>query len=70
MRGAKIIDRGRGAEIEGLRITVYDIVGYLQEGWRYDQVTGLFRLPRTTSQPPSSISKPTKRTSWVPIGGA
>jgi uncharacterized protein (DUF433 family) len=43
--GAKIIDRGRGPEIAGTRITVYDLVDYLQEGWRYDQIAGLFRLP-------------------------
>ena len=42
---AKIIDRGRGPEIAGTRITVYDVVDYLQEGWRYDQIAGLFRLP-------------------------
>ena len=42
--GAKIIDRGRGPEIEGTRITVYDVMDYLQEGWRYDQIAGLFRL--------------------------
>jgi len=44
MMGAKIIDRGRGPEIEGTRITVYDVMDYLQEGWRYDQIAGLFRL--------------------------
>jgi uncharacterized protein (DUF433 family) len=43
--GARIIDRGRGPEIEGTRITVYDVMDYLQEGWRYDQIAGLFRLP-------------------------
>lgn len=43
--GARIIDRGRGPEIAGTRITVYDVVDYLQEGWRYDQIAGLFRLP-------------------------
>src|SRR5262249_18420421 len=42
---AKIIDRGRGPEIEGTRITVYDVMDYLQDGWRYDQIAGLFRLP-------------------------
>jgi len=42
--GAKIIERGRGPEIEGTRITVYDVMDYLQEGWRYDQIAGLFRL--------------------------
>ena len=43
--GAQIINRGRGPEIEGTRITVYDVMDYLQEGWRYDQIVGLFRLP-------------------------
>jgi uncharacterized protein (DUF433 family) len=42
---AKIIDRGRGPEIAGTRITVYDVVDYLQEGWHCDQIAGLFRLP-------------------------
>ena len=42
---ATIIDRGRGPEIAGTRITVYDVLDYLQEGWRYDQIAGLFRLP-------------------------
>ncbi|HJY82411.1 MAG TPA: DUF433 domain-containing protein [Candidatus Binatia bacterium] len=42
---AKIIDRGRGPEIAGTRITVYDVVDYLQEGWRYEQIAALFRLP-------------------------
>jgi uncharacterized protein (DUF433 family) len=45
MMGAHIIDRGRGPEIDGTRITVYDVMDYLQEGWRYDQIAGLFRLP-------------------------
>jgi uncharacterized protein (DUF433 family) len=43
--GAQIINRGCGPEIEGTRITVYDVMDYLQEGWRYDQIAGLFRLP-------------------------
>ena len=41
----RIIDRGRGPEIEGTRITVYDIVDYWKKGWRHDQIAGLFRLP-------------------------
>lgn len=45
MMGANIINRGRGPEIEGTRITVYDVMDYLEEGWRYDQIAGLFRLP-------------------------
>ncbi len=43
--GAKIIDRGRGPEIEGTRITVYDVMDNWKDGWRYDQIAGLFRLP-------------------------
>ena len=43
--GAKIIDRGRGPEIAGTRITVYDVMDYIQEGWCCDQMAGLFRLP-------------------------
>lgn len=41
---AQIIHRGRGPEIEGTRITVYDVLDYVQAGWRYDQIAGLFRL--------------------------
>jgi uncharacterized protein (DUF433 family) len=41
----RIIDRGRGPEIEGTRITVYDVIDYWKEGWRYEQIAGLFRLP-------------------------
>ena len=29
----KIHDRGRGPEIEGTRITVYDVMDYYCEGW-------------------------------------
>ncbi len=42
---ARIIDRGRGPEIEGTRITVYDVVDYWRKGWEHDQIAGLFRLP-------------------------
>lgn len=42
---AKIIDRGRGPEIAGTRITVYDVLDYLQAGWRCEHIAGLFRLP-------------------------
>lgn len=42
---AKIIDRGRGPEIDGTRITVYDVLDYVQEGWRYDHIAAVFRLP-------------------------
>ncbi len=45
MMTARIIDRGRGPEIEGTRITVYDVVDYWRKGWEHDQIAGLFRLP-------------------------
>jgi uncharacterized protein (DUF433 family) len=41
---AKIIDRGRGPEIAGTRITVYDVMDYYKNGWHRDQIAGLFRL--------------------------
>ena len=43
--GAKIIDRGRGPEIEGTRITVYDVMDYWKEDWRAEHIAALFRLP-------------------------
>ncbi len=48
MPEAKIIDRGRGPEIAGSRITVYDVLDYLQENWPTKQIAGLFHL--TTAQ--------------------
>ena len=30
---AAIIDRGRGPEIAGTRITVFDVLEYLEAGW-------------------------------------
>ena len=41
---AKIINRGRGPEIEGSRITVYDVMDYAQHGWHRDHIAALFRL--------------------------
>jgi uncharacterized protein (DUF433 family) len=41
----QIIDRGRGPEIEGTRITVYDVIDYLKENWRAEQIAAMFRLP-------------------------
>jgi uncharacterized protein (DUF433 family) len=43
--GARIIDRGRGPEIAGTRITIYDVMDYWTAGWRCEQIAGLFRLP-------------------------
>jgi uncharacterized protein (DUF433 family) len=42
---AQIIDRGRGPEIAGTRITVYDVMDYWTAGWQCEQIAGLFRLP-------------------------
>jgi uncharacterized protein (DUF433 family) len=40
-----IHDRGRGPEIRGTRITVYDILDhYPDKGWRPEQIAALFRL--------------------------
>jgi uncharacterized protein (DUF433 family) len=41
---AKIIDRGRGPEIAGTRITVYDILDYYDSGWHRDMIADLFEL--------------------------
>ena len=41
---AEIIDRGRGPEIKGTRITVYDILDYVLECWPRDQIAVWFRL--------------------------
>jgi uncharacterized protein (DUF433 family) len=42
--GAQIINRGRGPEIEGTRITVYDVLDYARQGWHRDHIAALFRL--------------------------
>jgi uncharacterized protein (DUF433 family) len=41
---AAIIDRGRGPEIEGTRITVYDILDYEQEGWHHTRIASFLGL--------------------------
>ena len=41
---AQIINRGRGPEIAGTRITVYDVMDYRQQGWHRDCIAALFRL--------------------------
>ncbi|HUG89331.1 MAG TPA: DUF433 domain-containing protein [Planctomycetaceae bacterium] len=40
-----IYNRGRGPEIKGTRITVYDVMDYYKHGWQRAQIAGLFRLP-------------------------
>ena len=44
MLEAKIIDRGRGPEIAGTRITVYDILDYHKEGWHRDLIADQFDI--------------------------
>ena len=44
LMSAQIINRGRGPEIEGTRITVYDVLDYTRQGWHRDRIAALFRL--------------------------
>jgi uncharacterized protein (DUF433 family) len=39
-----IVNRGRGPEIAGTRITVFDIMDYLKHDWHRDRIAALFRL--------------------------
>ena len=41
---AEIHDRGRGPEIKGTRITVYDVLDYALECWSPDRIATLFEL--------------------------
>jgi uncharacterized protein (DUF433 family) len=43
-RECMIVNRGRGPEIAGTRITVFDIMDYLKDGWPRDRIAALFRL--------------------------
>ena len=43
---AKIINRGRGPEIEGTRITVYDVLDYARQGWHRDVLRHCFACLR------------------------
>jgi uncharacterized protein (DUF433 family) len=43
-RRKQSINRGRGPEIEGTRITVYDVLDYVSQGWHRDRIAALFRL--------------------------
>jgi uncharacterized protein (DUF433 family) len=44
MKPARIIDRGKGPEIEGTRITVYDIWDYAKQNWHRDRIAVWLRL--------------------------
>jgi uncharacterized protein (DUF433 family) len=39
-----IINRGRGPEIAGTRITVYDVLDYLKEGWHHTAIAATLRV--------------------------
>ena len=43
-REPQIINRGRGPEIAGTRITVFDVMDYLKHNWHRDRIAMLFRL--------------------------
>lgn len=40
----QIVDRGRGPEIAGTRITVYDVWEYLTAGWHCSAIASLLRI--------------------------
>jgi uncharacterized protein (DUF433 family) len=40
----RIIDRGRGPEIAGTRITVYDILDYYTLGWHHTLIAATLRI--------------------------
>jgi uncharacterized protein (DUF433 family) len=41
---AEIIDRGRGPEIAGTRITVYDILDYYLKNWHHTAIAATLRI--------------------------
>lgn len=41
---ARIIDRGRGPEIAGTRITVYNVLDYIEEGWHPARIALFFSI--------------------------
>jgi len=40
----QIIKKGRGPEIAGTRITVFDVIQYLQTGWHRDEIAVILDL--------------------------
>ena len=41
---AEIINRGRGPEIAGTRITVFDVLDFRKHGWHRDRIAAQFDL--------------------------
>jgi uncharacterized protein (DUF433 family) len=44
MLEAKIVKTGRGPEIAGTRITVYDVIEYYKTGWHRDVIATILEL--------------------------
>jgi uncharacterized protein (DUF433 family) len=44
MHDAKIVKTGRGPEIVGTRITVYDVLDYHKSGWNRDMIADTLEL--------------------------
>jgi uncharacterized protein (DUF433 family) len=44
LKPIKIIERGRGPELEGTRITVYDIIPYLEDGCSANYIAAVLML--------------------------
>ena len=44
MLEAKLVKTGRGPEIAGTRITVYDVIEYFKTGWHRDMIAAILSL--------------------------
>jgi uncharacterized protein (DUF433 family) len=44
MSDVQIIDRGRGPELADIRITVFDLLPYFQEGWNHASIALWFGI--------------------------
>ncbi len=44
IKPAEIVDRGRGPEIAGTRITIYNVMDYRKIGWHRDLIAAQFLL--------------------------
>ena len=58
---ARIINRGRGPEIEGTRITVYDVLEYYDDGWHRDIIACLLSSARNRLRSRPVTSKTIER---------
>jgi uncharacterized protein (DUF433 family) len=44
MEPIRVIDRGRGPELADVRVTVYDVLPYLQKGWHHASIGMVFGI--------------------------